>query len=932
MDSVKREAARQFYQKWMGRGREDEDDRSFWIDFLGDVLGAEHVTDRIEFQKKVIGPDGNTKKIDIYIPETRVLIEQKSLNVALDRQQTSHNGMTPYEQAKMYDNSLPVSEKARWIILSNFAEIWVYDMDTKKPEPTKFMLSEIPAKFSEFSFLIDAAKSINITREQEISIKAAEIVGQLSDALEKQYIDPTKEESQRSLNLLCTRLVFCLYAEDAHIFGADNHMFHDYLSRFEAADIRKALIELFRVLDTRIEDRDPYDTGALSKFPYVNGGLFKYESIEISNFNDSIRDILLVKASEGFDWSEISPCIFGNLFECSINANTRHSKGMHYTSVSSIHKVIDPLFLNSLKDECEKLLSLPDNKHKKTKLEAFQDKIASLTFADFSCGSGNFLTEIYICLRRLENKIIRAIFDLDKKQVSGQMVLGDAINPIKVSIKQFYGCEITDTAYRVALVALWISEAQMLKETENILSMNLDFLPLKTNANIVEGDALEIEWDSIIPRNKLDYIVGNPPFIGARWMSNSQKNGVYHVFGKDWEYVSQLDYVCCWFKLATEYMKGTHIKAALVSTNSISQGTSVTNLWKHLFDEGVHINFAYRTFVWESEALTKAKVHCVIIGFSMIDEKKKLLFDEDGNVHEVGNINGYLLDADNIFIEKSLFPICPVPEITIGAQPLDDGKLILSEEEKYELINKYPDIKPYIRSYMMAREFLERKPRYCLWLMDAEPSLIKKCPDIMKRVEHIRSFRLNSTRHKTLKAAERPSQFALPYELKSNYIAIPKVTSENRRYIPIDYLSKDIIPGDKLFTLPNATMYHFGILSSNVHMAWVRAICGRLKSDYSYSNTLVYNNFPWPRPSKEQVEKIEKTAVGIINARNLYPNSSLADLYDEYSMPIELRKAHQENDKAVMQAYGFSIKSTSEAACVARLMSLYIEITNESKD
>ena len=931
MSAERREEVRQFYNKWVNRGKEDEDDRSFWIDFLTHVLGVEDATDRIEFQKKVIGPDGNTKRIDAYIPETKVLIEQKSLNIDLSKPQQGHDGMTPYEQAKMYDNSLPVSEKARWIVLSNFAEIWVYDMDTRKPEPTKFVLSDIPSKYSEFTFLIDKTEKINTTREQEISIQAAELVGKLSNALEKQYIDPSKEESQRSLNLLCTRLVFCLYAEDAHIFGADNHMFHDYLEKYEPADIRKALIELFKILDTKPEDRDPYDNGALSKFPYVNGGLFKDEAIEIPNFNEEIRDILLVKASEGFDWSEINSCIFGNLFECSLNAETRHSKGMHYTNVSSIHKVIDPLFLDSLTDECEKLLNLPDNKQKKTKLEAYQDKLASLTFADFSCGSGNFLTEIYICLRRLENKVIRAIFDLDKKQVSGQIVLGDAINPIKVSIRQFYGCELTDTAYRVALVALWISEAQMLKETEDILSMTLDFLPLKTNANIVEGNALEIDWNTIVPKEKLNYIVGNPPFIGARWMNENQKNDVYRVFGKDWEYVSQLDYVCCWFKLATEFMKGTNIKAALVSTNSVAQGTSVTNLWKHLFNEGIHINFAYRTFVWESEALTKAKVHCVIIGFGMKEEKEKILFDEDGKCHKAGNINGYLLDADNIFIEKSMFPICSVPEITIGAQPLDDGNLILTEEEKDELIKRQPQIAPYIRPYMMAKEFLERKPRYCIWLNNAEPSLIKKCPEIMERVERIKEFRSKSSRHKTLKAAERPSQFALPYELATDYIAIPKVTSENRRYIPIDYLSKDIIPGDKLFTLPDATMYHFGILSSNVHMAWVRAICGRLKSDYSYSNTLVYNNFPWPEPTKEQKEKIEKTAKGIIDARNLYPSSNLADLYDELTMPIEVRKAHQENDKAVMQAYGFPIRDTSEADCVAKLMQMYKGLTEGTK-
>jgi hypothetical protein len=500
-----------------------------------------------------------------------------------------------------------------------------------------------------------------------------------------------------------------------------------------------------------------------------------------------------------------------------------------------------------------------------------------------------------------------------------------------VSISQFYGIEINDFAVTVAKTALWIAESQMMKETEDVVHMSLDFLPLKTNANIVEGNALQIDWESVVPKNELNYIMGNPPFIGARWMSKSQKDDVIDVFGTSWHGVGDLDYVCAWYKKSSDMMKGTSIKAALVSTNSITQGGAVSLIWKPLFEDGLHFDFAYRTFRWDSEAKSKAHVHCVIIGFSHAVNKNEKYIFEGGTRNVVSNINGYLLGADNVFIDKRTKPISDVPQISLGGQAIDDGNLILTEEEKAELVAREPKAEKFIRPYMMGKDFINRKPRYCLWLQGVEPSQIKECPSVMERIRKVREFRLQSDRQNTLRAAETPALFATINVCDGNYVAIPKVSSQNRRYIPMDFLPGEIVAGDKVFILPNATMYQFGVLTSNVHMAWTRAVCGRLKSDYSYSNTIVYNNFPWSKPTEEQKEKVEKTAQEILDVRKMFPNSTLADLYDPLTMPPELKKAHIANDKAVMQAYGFSVKDTTEADCVAALMKMYQELTSNSQ-
>ena len=921
-DAQQREAARQFYYRWRDRGNEDEDARSYWLEILAHILGVDHATERVSFEKKVVGADGNTKRIDVYIPETHVLIEQKSLGIALDRPQAGHGGKTPYEQAKEYDNGLPHNEKSRWIITSNFAEIWIYDMNARRPEPIKLTLSDLPSKYHMLDFLVN--KEIKkVTDEMKLSLDAGRLVGQIYDAFLKQYRNPEDEHTLKSLNKLCVRIVFCLYGEDAGIFGKKN-LFHDYMAQFDAAHARKALRDLFRVLDQKPDERDPYlqdDDPLLAAFPYVNGGLFSDEDIQIPPFTDEIRSLILRDASDSFDWSEISPTIFGAVFESTLNPETRRSGGMHYTSIENIHKVIDPLFLDDLKAELEEIKGIAVVGTREKKLRAFQDKLASLTFLDPAAGSGNFLTESYLSLRKLENETLRLL-------LSGKMVGLDVDQSqfIRVDISQFYGIEINDFAVTVARTALWIAENQMMKATEDIVHTSLDFLPLKTNAHIVEGNALRIDWNDVVPKEKLNYIMGNPPFVGARLMSASQKDDVLSVFGAKWKNVGNLDYVCCWYHKAAEIMHNTQIRSALVSTNSVTQGETVANLWKPLMESGVHIDFAYRTFRWDSEAAIKAHVHCVIVGFSVApNHKKKVIFFEGGR-EVVTNINGYLIDAENVFVESRNKPICDVPEIGIGNQPIDDGNYLFSHEEMKAFLDIEPAAEPYFRRWYGSVEFINRKPRYCLWLGNCKPSELLKLPECLKRVQAVREFRFASSRASTVKLSSKPTRFQTENMPNSTYIVIPEVSSEKRRYIPIGFMSPDILCSNLVKLVPDATLYHFGVLTSNVHMAWVRAVCGRLKSDYRYSKDIVYNNFPWPEPTDEQKARIEQSAQDILKARENYPDVSFADMYGENMyLFTDLISAHQNNDRAVMQAYGMPIKETDEAACVAWLMRLYQE-------
>ncbi len=912
-----RKQAKAFANFWANKGYEKGQSQVFWLSLLNKILDVENPEQYISFEDKVMLD--HTSFIDGYISATHVLIEQKSRDRDLRKAIRQADGtlLTPFQQAKRYSADLPYSKRPRWIITCNFQEFLIYDMEKPNGEPESILLKNLPKEYYRLQFIVNSQNE-NIKKEMEISIKAGEIVGILYDALLKQYNEKDEQEL-KSLNELCVRLVFCLYAEDSGLFG-EKLAFHNYLQSFQVKDTRRALIDLFKVLDTKIEDRDKYLDDELAKFPYVNGGLFANENIIIPHLTDEIIDILLHKASENFDWSEISPTIFGAVFESTLNPETRRSGGMHYTSIENIHKVIDPLFLDNLKEQLEKIKEIKVEKTRKQQLEAFRQKLSTLTFLDPTCGSGNFLTETYISLRRLENEALRLEIDSGKNVTSGQIAMGFD-DFIKVSIGQFYGIEINDFAVTVAKTALWISESQMMKETEEIVNQQLEFFPLKSYANIVEGNALRIDWNDVISKDKLSYIMGNPPFVGGMMMSREQKQDIISVVG-DIKGVGELDFVSGWYYKATDYIKGTSIEVAFVSTNSICQGQQAVTMWKPLFEKGIKIQFAYRTFVWDSEAQQKARVHCVIVGFSFVDRKSKIIYDNN-RVRIVSNINSYLIDAEDKFVESRSTPICDVPQIRFGSMPRDGGGFILTDEEKEEIIKKEPLSAKWIHPYIGAYEFLNNKSRWCLWLIDANPHELKQCPTVMKRIEFVKNFRLNSKAEGTRKFAETPTIFCQIAQPNSDYIAIPKTSSEKRKYIPIGFLDKNIIASDLLFLIPDANIYHFGILTSNVHNAWMRTLCGRLKSDYRYAKDIVYNNFPWPSPTKEQQAKIEKTAQSILTAREKYKDCSLADLYDEVTMPPELRKAHQLNDKAVMEAYGFWGKVKTESECVAELMKMY---------
>ncbi|MBQ6269740.1 MAG: class I SAM-dependent DNA methyltransferase [Bacteroidetes bacterium] len=913
-------AVQSFIDKWSNKDNFSEisSTQLFWLELLS-LFDVEKPTEFIEFEKPVTLDNNHFGRIDAYIAETKVLIEQKKIGVELDKL-SADGKWTPYQQAKEYSNALPLDQKPRWIITCNFSEFHIYDMNSARPEKSKqvVLLKNLAKEYNKLKFLVDAAMK-NISHEMELSIKAGDLVGKMYDLLLPRYKNPDDPQTLQSLNQLCVRIVFCLFAEDAELFLHNTKTsFHDYLAPIPAQFLRDALIKLFNVLDTKQEERDEYLQDDLKYFPYVNGGLFSNKNIEIPQFTEEIKELILQKASAEFDWSDISPTIFGAVFESTLNPETRRSGGMHYTSIENIHKVIDPLFLDDLKNELKNCKTTKE-------LLKFQDKISKLTFLDPACGSGNFLTETYISLRNLENDVIRQL------QKLGQANL---INPIKVTINQFYGIEINDFAVSVAKTALWIAELQQQRKTNEISQdFEIEYLPLKEYNNIKEANALRIDWNDVIQSDKLNYIIGNPPFVGAYLNSKEQKQEIVDLFGKI-KLSNSIDYVSGWFYKASEMMyKNNEIRTALVSTNSITQGEQVYPIWHTLFERfNIKIDFAWRTFRWDSESSSKAHVHCVIIGFSSrAKENKCHLYDEQGSYKECKNINPYLIEGDDVIIESRASTLFPASKMIRGNQASDGGNFILTTKEKEDILNKDPELTVYIRPYMGAEEYIKNKKRYCFWLKGINPSIIKKHTELYKRIEAVRQMRLNSSAAPTRKKAEIPYEFFFICQPDTNYMIIPRVSSENRKYVPMGIVSPDIIASDRCTIIPNATLYNFGILISVVHMAWMRTVTGRLKSDYNYSGSIVYNNFPWIEDiTEEQKAKIEKTAQAILDARALYPDSSLADLYDETSMPVELRKAHNANDREVLKLYGMK-SDTEESEIVSKLFKMYQEKINEIK-
>ncbi len=925
-----REAAKKFVEYWKDKAYEKGEAQPFWLALLREVFGIDQPEKWILFEGQVKvadhkspTPSLKTNFIDARIPATKVLVEQKSADVDLRNPEKQSDGswLTPYQQAKKYADNLPNSERPRWIVACNFREFHIHDMEKPNAAPTVVKLENFPKEYYLLEFLVKE-QSAALDRETQISITAGEIVGRIYDAFLKEYKDPNSLASQRSLNILCVRLVFCLYAEDADVF--ERNQFHDYLEA-NSNNPRGALIDLFKVLDKKKEERDPYLDELLDAFPYVNGGLFKDENIEIPTITPEIRDLILHDASKQFDWSDINPTIFGAVFESTLNPETRRQGGMHYTSVENIHKVIDPLFLDELREEFEKIRAFKQGKKIRERVAEFQKKLGSLTFLDPACGSGNFLTETYLSLRRLENEALRLYYP--KGTIFS---IKDKGAVVKVSLDQFYGIEINDFAVSVAKTALWIAESQMLQETEGILDCQLDFLPLTNYDQIVEANALRIDWNDVVDKNKLNYIMGNPPFVGYGLQTSDQKNDVKTIYsdemGKPYPSSGKIDYVSCWYFKACQFMQGTPIKTALVSTNSITQGDQVQSVWAPLYQRfGVQIIFAYRTFRWNSEAANQAQVHCVIVGFNTGSQVAVKTIYSGVFPKEAKNINPYLLDAPNVMVGTTSKPLCDVPQMTAGNRPTDGGNLIIEEKDYDAFIKAEPNAKRFIKQLVGAEEFINNKKRYCLWLVDAMPAEIRSMPLVMKRVEACRQTRLASPDPGCQKLAERPTQFRETMNPDA-FLIVPSVSSERRRYIPIGFMDRNTIATNLVLILPNATLYHFGVLTSSVHMGWMRTVCGRLKSDYRYSAKIVYNNFPWPEASEDDEEKIAATAQGILDARKLYPDSSFADLYDETTMPIELRKAHQANDRAVMKAYGFK-PDMSESEIVAKLMERYEELT-----
>ncbi|MDY6340268.1 MAG: DNA methyltransferase [Saccharofermentans sp.] len=913
-----------FFETWKGRGYEKGETQQFWLSLLTNVLGYEH-NDTVLFEHHV----STGGFIDVWIRQSDVMIEQKSIDVDLDKPEVRQGETkTPLQQVIDYAASLPLTEQPKYLITCNFDTFRVYDRNQYgdrelQGKQFEFKLEDLVEHPEYLSCIVDPSNN-RLRREQEVSEQAGRLIGDLYDMLRGQYHDPDTDEAKHSLNVLCVRLVFCLFCEDAGLFGEPD-AFVNYIRDVQPQNIRIQLQHLFENLDTPREQRDEYDI-PIKVFPYVNGGLFR-EKVVIPNFTQEIKDFLLDKVALPVNWSKISPTIFGGIFESTLNPETRRKGGMHYTSPENIHKVIDPLFLDDLKAEFDAIRSDEDLSviKRRNKYKKFHEKLCSLVFFDPACGSGNFLTETYICLKRLEYAVLK---EYKSKQMSvfDSSVEGEV--ELRVQLDQFYGIEINDFAVSVAETALWISRLKANQEYMLLLDLDEKDFPLEDRANIICENALRFDWNDLVEPSRVSYIMGNPPFVGMRTQTEEQKEDLKAVSGI--KVLKQMDYVAGWYFKANQYIKNTYIECAFVSSNSIAQGEQALTIWQPLFDDGVKINFAYRTFEWSSEAENEAHVHCVIIGFSERNRDSKFIWDGTTK-NECEHIDQYLRDSEPCFITKRGKPICAAPEMTKGAQLIDGGHFVISEEEYIEIKQKKSELLPYLKQYWNAKDLLNNgNVKYAFYLENCPSSLLETNDVLRNIVNAVREYRLYDGQATTRALADRPSHYFQSQAPEGKSLVIPVVSSQRRRYIPVCFMPEGMVYTNALFYIDQATVYDLGVLESSVHMAWARKLCGRLKSDYRYSNTIVYNTFPWPTPTDDQKAVIEQTAQSILDARSLYPDKSLADLYDPDKMPAELKAAHEANDKAVMDAYGFDYDMT-EPEIVAELMKMYQELTAGEK-
>ena len=886
-----------FSKEWQQESSEKAEAKSFWDEFFN-VFGISRrrVASFEEHVKKHADKDGF---IDLFWKGVLV-VEHKSRGMSLDK---------AYNQALDYFDGIGERDLPKYVIVSDFARFRLYDLEENQQH--EFDLKDLHRNVRLFGF-IAGYQTHKIQEQDPVNIKAAEQMGKLHDQMKDAgYFG-------HALELYLVRLLFCLFAEDTGIF--ERQQFKDYIEERtseDGSDLAHHISTLFQVLNTPREKRLKNLDEQLAAFPYVNGKLFE-EMLPTAGFDSAMRQELLNCCA--LDWSRISPAIFGSLFQSIMDKAARRNLGAHYTSEENILKLIKPLFLDELWEEFEKI------KHNKNRLLEFHQKLRRLNFLDPACGCGNFLVIAYRELRLLELEILRA----SRVNMQSELNIHSLIN---LNVDQFFGIEIEEFPAQIAQVALWLMDHQMNLLVSEEFGLYFVRIPLEVSSTIVCGNALRIDWETVVPARHVSYIMSNPPYVGYQWQNSEQKKDVVDIFS-GLKSATSLDYVACWYAKAAQYMQDTKISCAYVSTNSVVQGEQVAILWPEMIQKyGIKINFAHRTFQWNNEARGKAAVHCVIIGCALFDISPKWLFEYEnikGEPHKIKaqNINPYLVDAPTVILDARRLPIANVPKMTLGSMPKDGGNLLLDLEEKEELLSIEPKAEKWIRPFSMGNEYINSIPRFCLWLVDCQPNDLRDMPEVLRRVELVKEMRLASPAPSTRSAAETPTIFKQLNQPNSNYLAVPRVSSERRTYIPIGYLPKEHIAGDKLYTVPNATLFHFGVLTSSMHMAWMRVVAGRLKSDYSYSNTIVYNNFSWPeKPSEKQKQTIETAAQAVLDARAQFPESSLADLYDPLTMPPALLKAHQQLDKAVDAAYGKTNFQT-EAQRVAFLFELYQKYTS----